>query len=206
MKMSFIKAALASIAISASSFASAGLITHQGSDWTEATTPAFGTLTTSVDEFFIDYGVDYTFGNTEGVFVDPPNALCGINSSGDCDLLTAVDGRIVDLGTTNQSSTSFISVVAGSSAQGTLLLEVFDLSMNLLGSATNTANGASAFSVDRNGAFDIAYFRVSGNDTWGLRSVTIESPLVAQVTEPSTFAILMLSMLGLASRRFRSNK
>ena len=197
-----LKATFAGLILSVSGFANAGLITHEGNDWTESLTPPFGTLTTSVDDFFIDYGVDYTFGNSEGVFSDPPNALCGINASGVCDLLTAVDGQIVDLGTTNQSFTSFISVTAGNAAQGTLLLEIFDISMNLLDTVVNGSSGTSSFSLDRGGVFDIAFFRVSGNDTWGLTAVSIESPM-SEVPEPSTLAIFALGIMGLASRRFK---
>ena len=203
MKYRFLKTLFAGLILSASSLTHAALVTHNGSDFTDAQTPAFGTLADAVGEFYIDWGVDYSYGNQEGVFNDPPAALCGINGSGVCDLLTAVDARIVGLGTTDQAFTSFVSVTAGNSAAGTLLLEVFDISMNLLGSALNPGSGASTFSVDRAGVSDIAFFRVSGDDTWGLRTVSIEAPTGAvDVPEPTSLAVLALGLLAMGSRRF----
>lgn len=207
MKFKFTKVFFTGLVLFISHFSQAALITHNGSDFTESLTPPFGTVTDVVGEFYINWGVDYSFGNQEGVFNDPPAALCGINLSGECDLITDADGRIVDLGTTSQSFTSFVSVTAGNASAGTLLLEVFDISMSSLGSATNGTSGTSTFSVDRLGIADIAFFRVSGNDTWGLKSVSIEAPVsnapapINDVPAPATLGLFVMGMFVLGKRR-----
>lgn len=186
--------------------ANAALLTHSAQDWTGPVTPAFGPLAAggAVGSFFIDKGVDYTFGNVEGVFSDPPLALCGINADGDCDLLTAVDGRIVVAGTLDQGLTSFLNVEAGFADDGTLTLEVFDLSMTLITSVLNGPplgpEGRTTMTIDRLGIFDIAFFRVSGGDTWGLDTLSLEAPIAAAVSEPFTSLLLGLGLAGLALR------
>ena len=183
--------------------AHAALVTHSAQDWTGALTPPFGSLVEAVDDFFIGSGVDYTFGNTEGVFSDPPEALCGINAAGVCDLVTAVDGRIVDLGTTNQAFTSYIMAEAGFAAEGTLTLEAFDIDGNLLASALNGPplgpNGRTTMEIDLGGSYSIAWFRISGDDSWGMNTLTIESPVAAP--EPASLALLGLGLLGVGFGR-----
>ena len=206
MKKIILKAAFVGATLLTSTWASAALITHNADEFTNTFTSPFGVLADPVGEFFIDSGVNYSFGNVEGVFTDPPAALCGINVMGECDLLTAVDAQIVALGTTNQGFTSFVSVTAGGSSANTLLLEVFNDSMDLLGSATNVNGGVDTFSVDLSNVFEIAFFRVSGDDTWGLQTVSIETPVSdghVDVSTPATLAIFSLGVFGLAARRFK---
>lgn len=190
----------------------AALITHVPGDRTPpvVVSSPFATVASGgvVGANFIDFGVDYSFGNVEAIFSDPPLAFSGVNSSNNVDLLTAVDGRIVLLGTTTQGLTNFISVVAGNSDANALLLEAFDLSGNLVGSATNAVGGATTFSVSTVG-YSIASFRVSTptSDTFGVRSVTLETPIAvvsSAVPEPSTVASLGLAgLIGLFARRRR---
>ena len=173
-----------------------------------APTPPFGTLVEPVGTQAIDFGVDYTFGNVEGIFIDPPAALCGINASGICDLLTSVDGRIVQLGTTLQGLTSFINLTAGSSAPGALTLSVFGLNNNLLATATGIGS-SGPFTISRPTA-DIAYFSIGGADTFGVGSVSIETPIAAAISsvpEPATWAIMLLGfgVAGAAMRRRRTS-
>src|ERR1041385_3292620 len=61
----------------------------------------------------IAFGVDYSFGNVEGIFDDPPLAFGGVAAGGKMDLLAGVDARIVTLNSLSQGLTDFVSVTAG---------------------------------------------------------------------------------------------
>ncbi len=147
--------------------------------------PPFGTLDSGgiVGTTKIAFGVDYSFGRVEGVFNDGDAlAASGVSDANLVDLVTLIDARIVVPNTVQQALTSHVAVTAGFASAGTLLLEVFDVNGVSLGSAVNGGNIAIPFSVDRGAAFDIASFRVSTpppTDTFGLRSVTIETPVAS---------------------------
>lgn len=171
--------------------------------------PAFGPLAAggTVGANYIAYGVDYTFGGVEGIFSDPPLAFGGVNGSNNLDLVSPVDGRIVVLNSLVQGLTNRIFVEAGFADPGSLLLEVFDIDGNLLDSEVNGLplgpNGRTTFEIIR-ANFDIASFRVSGNDTFGVNFVEIEEPQA--VPEPMTLAVFGLMGLvgagyGLRRRR-----
>ncbi len=187
--------------------ANAALLTHSAQDWTGTVTPPFGALVAGgvVGDFFIGSGVDYTYGNTEAVFSDPPLALCGLNGSDACDLVSDVDGQIVVAGSLDAGVTSFISIEAGFAAAGSLLLEAFEINEVLITSAINGApagpNGRTTLTIDRGGLFDIAFFRVSGADTYGVNTVTVEGPQA--IPEPAIIGLLGLGLLGLSLRRRR---
>lgn len=208
MKRSLV--ALAIVGLAATFSAQAALITHKPADAQTngvVESPALGALAAggAVGAALINFGVDYSFGNVEGYFSDPPLAFCGINASNNCDLLTAVDGRIVVPGSLSQGLTNFIQVEAGyfdNAGNGTL--SVFDIGMNLLASVNGSGlgpNGRDLFTISRFTA-DIAYFSMAGADLFGVNQVTIETP-VGGVPEPGTLALLGLGLAGLAATRKR---
>jgi hypothetical protein len=172
-----------------------------------AITSPGGALVQAVGTATISTGIDFTFGNQEGIFNDPPNAFCGINAAGNCDLVSAVDGRIVLLNSLTQGLTDYFYAEAGNSAVGSLTLSVFDLNNNLLASALNGlpngANGRTTFEISRASA-DIAFFSISGGDTFGVNEIRIETPLGA-VPEPATWAFMIFGFgaIGGALRRNR---
>jgi len=183
----------------------AATITHSPGDRVPpvVVSPAFGSLAAggTVGANYIDFGVDYTPGNVEGVFNDGVLAFAGVNGAGNLDLLTAVDGNIVVPGTLIPGLTSFVFVEAGFAGAGNLLLEVFDTDGLLLDSVVNGPplgpNGRQTMTIDRGGVFDIASFRVStpGNDTFGVDTVSIEDPVA--IPEPASVALFGLGVLGL---------
>ncbi|ARE39185.1 hypothetical protein RGUI_1044 [Rhodovulum sp. P5] len=190
--------------------ASAATLSHDADDFTGTKTPAFGTLADPVATFFIDQGVDYSWGNVEGVFADgAEGALCGINGSNSCDLVTDVDGRIVVAGTTTQGLTSSIIVEAGYAAAGSLTLSVFDVNMNLITSAVNGSpagpNGRQTMSIDLSGSNDIAFWSVSGADSYGVNYVEIGTPVsVGAVPLPAGLPLIATGMAAFAVARRRN--
>lgn len=173
-----------------------------------AITPPFGALAPggALGANYINFGVDFTFGGAEGFFDDGDvNEFCGINAAGNCDLLTGIDGRIVALGTLTSATSNFIFVEAGFAAPGTLLLQAFDSANNLIGSQANTAaigpNRRSVFFISTPG---IAFFSLTGNDTFGVAQISID-PRSAGIPEPATWAMMIMGFgaIGVAARRRR---
>ncbi len=188
------------VLIVASGSAQAGIISHVPNDMVPPVvkTPAFGTLAAGgiVGTAGIDFGVDYSYGGIEGIFDNgggDEGAIGGINGSNILDLVSDVDGAIVALGTTTPARTSYLSIEAGFAANGSLLLEVFDKSGTLITSVLNGLplgpHGRTTMTIDRGGVFDIAFFRVSGNDTYGVDQVDMEQPVI-----PAPGAILLGSI------------
>ena len=189
----------ASIAAIAAQPAAAQVVTTDANDLAVARTQPNSPLAQAVGTAAIANGLDFSFGNAEGVFADNAevDAICGINASGRCDLLTAVDGRIVLLGSTDQGFTNFFSAEAGISEEGALLLEVFGIDNGLLGSLSFTnailgPNGRGTASITRS-AFDIAFFRISGADSFGVNLISIETP-TGGIPEPATWGLMILGI------------
>ena len=164
----------------------------------------FGTVAEVVGTSYIGFGVDFSWGGDEGVFSDPPPAWGGVNGSGVVDLVSAVDGRIVVEGTTNQGLTDYFYAEAGFAAIGSLTLELFDISMNLIASVLNDdplgVNGRTTFSYTGAG---IAFFRISGLDSFGVNEISLNTPTAAVIPVPAALPLMLLALggLGLVARR-----
>ncbi len=140
---------------------------------------------------YIASGVDFTLFNSNppaGVFADPPDQFAGINDVGTLDLLTAVCGRIVELGTTTQGLTDFIGVAGGLVPGPTdLLLEAYDINGVLIGSSIADdgfdADGRHIAEVSDVGG-SIASFCMSTPtaDTFGVNNIYLNNPTAAPVT------------------------
>lgn len=187
MKRFLVLSTIVMMAISAR--APAGIISHVPNDMVPPVvkTPAFGVLAVGgiVGTAGIPFGVDYSYGGIEGIFDNgggDEGAIGGINAGNILDLVSDVDGAIVGLGTTTQARTSYLSIEAGHAADGSLLLEVFDLNGTLIASTLNGPplgpHGRTTMTIDRGGVYDIAFFRVSGNDTYGVDQIDMEQPVI----------------------------
>lgn len=170
--------------------------------------PPFGALAAGgeLGTNYIDFGVDFTWGGKEGWFDDGDvNEFAGVNAAGNVDLLTAVDGRIVLLGTTTQATTSVIFAEAGFAAPGSLKLEAFDLGGLLIATQFSTVavgpNNRSVWFINQPG---IAFFRISGNDTFGVAQISIDPRSIGPaVPEAATWAMMIagFGLVGFAARR-----
>jgi hypothetical protein len=158
---------------------------------------------------YIAFGVDFTYGGAEGIFIDPPLAFAGADSQGVLDLVSPVDARIVVAGTTTQGVTDFLFVEAGLSPTGSLTLTAFDAAGHIITSVLNGdplgPNGRTTFSISAAG---IAAFRVSGADTFAVDSITLgtPTPVVAQTPVPGTLPLLATALGGLAVSGWRKRK
>ena len=109
------------------------------------------------------------------------------------------------LGTLTSATSNFIFVEAGFAAPGSLLLRAFSSANVLIASAVNTAatgpNNRSVFFISTPG---IAFFSLTGNDTFGVAQISID-PRSAMVPEPATWALLIggFGAVGIVARRRR---
>ncbi len=170
--------------------------------------PAFGPLAAGgeLGANYINFGVDFTYGGKEGFFDDGDvNEFAGVNGSGNLDLLTGIDGRIVVLGTLTSATSNFIFVEAGFAAPGTLTLQAFDINNILIATQVNSAavgpNNRSVFYISTPG---IAFFSLTGTDTFGVAQVSINPQSIGgAVPEPASWAMMIggLAVAGAALRR-----
>ena len=169
-------------------------------------TPAIGQLAEggALGTNYTGFGVDFSFGNVEGYFDDSDVfQFGGINGEGVLDLLTAVDGRIVVRGTTTGTTTDFISVEAGFASPGQLILSAFDIDKLLIASVTNdTTLGLNSRSLLTLATPGIAYFSVSGAETFGVAQINIG----AVVPEPASWVLMIggFALVGQSLRRRRA--
>jgi|AraplaMF_Col_mMF_1032025.scaffolds.fasta_scaffold00123_46 hypothetical protein len=193
---------------------STGVSTASTISFTPSSVPAVAVSTTfggvvpggTAGANYIAFGVDFSYGGTEGIFRDPPLAFAGVNSGNIIDLVSPVDGRIVLPGTTTQGSTNFFSAEAGLSPPGALTLTVFDVAGNILQSVLNGnplgPNGRTTFSISIAG---IAAFRISGANTFGVDGITLETPsAVATTPIPAAISLFASALLGLGGLGLRS--
>jgi hypothetical protein len=166
-----------------------------------------------VGSLYSGFGVDFSLGGREGVFCDEylgrsctVQAFGGVNASGDLDLMTKVDGRIVVPGTLAQGLTSYFYAEAGYAAAGALLLTVYDIDGNDIGHAFNGdpvgAHGRTTFSITAPSA-TIASFAISspGADSFGVDVISLATPI--GVAEPASLALMAAGILGLGLMRRR---
>lgn len=168
----------------------------------------------------VAFGVDFSYGRSEGYYSDiDPNSLnsdsfvafCGINSAGDCDLSTGIDGRIVLAGTAIGGATSFLELEAGFfDEDSNPLLRIFDRDHNLLDSVAGVRSTSPTgqqqyapliFTSLRNGA-DIAFFDFGLSDGddyqgFGVNSITLEAPTAVPI--PGTLGLVGLGLLALGA-------
>ena len=162
---------------------------------------------------YVGFGVDFSSGGREGVFCDEylgwscrVPAFGGVNGSGDLDMNTEVDGRIVVPGTLAQGLTSHFYAEAGYAAAGTLLLTVYDIDGNDIGHVLNGdpvgANGRTTFSVTA-AAATIASFAISSPvaDSFGVDVISLTAPI--GIPEPASLALMGAGIFGLCLLRRR---
>jgi len=205
-------AAAATVGLSSAAFAAP--VTHSANDAAAVgvtLTPPFGTLIDDVADAYIGFGADYSWGNVEGIFADGPsvNGLCGINTAGVCDLVTDVDARIVLPGTTTQGFASSVFVEAGVATANALTLTVLDINLNVLASTGVTGsggpNGRGTATITRSVA-DIAYYIISGADTYGVNTVTLDiDGANAAVPVPAAALLFPAGAAFLARRRSKKS-
>ncbi|MEO8812933.1 MAG: PEPxxWA-CTERM sorting domain-containing protein [Caulobacteraceae bacterium] len=197
--------ALAAVMVGAAP-ASATLITFTPGDVAVPVSPPFGNLVPGGDlgTKYKAFGVDFTYGGVEGVFNDPPLAFGGVNASGQLDLVSPVDGRIVLLNTLTPATTDLLYAEAGSAAVGSLTLTVYDSLGNVLATALNGPpngpHGRTTFQINTPG---IAAFKISGADTFGVDEIHLDTPTGGGVPEPMTWALMLVGLggVGVALRR-----
>lgn len=165
-------------------------------------TDPFRPLNVPVGTFYLSEGFDFTFGSKEGVFNDVSAfGVCGINSQNICDLVSLVDAQIVHPNSTIQGLTNFLFAEAGTSPERTLTLTAFDINFNVVATALNGqplgSKNRTTFTIDRGGLFDIAFFSISGRDSFGVNVVTTGE--IQKVPGP-------LPILGFASALSVSSK
>lgn len=172
--------------------------------------PAFGTAACAITDQYSAGGVVFSNGTGTATFNDFPDAWGGISGLNTVDLLSPVQGFLVVLGSTTSGLTSSLSVEAGFSDPGDLLLEVFDAGNSLIASRVNGLdglgpNGRSLITLSVPG---IHSFSVSSpvGDVFGVDQIelgAISSVPVAGVPEPGSAWFIAIGLLGLLARRLR---
>jgi hypothetical protein len=164
-------------------------ILFQALDAPHPTCPPFGACppASQITTEYIGFGIDFTqFGGNPpvGVFEDPPDEFGGVNAQGILDLLTDVNGRVVELGTTSQGLTDIICMSGGFvGGPNDLLLEAFDAGGGLVGSSFaddgTDPDGRLIAIVDAGAGNNvIASFRVSTptGDSFGVLRICLNDP------------------------------
>ncbi len=164
-------------------------ILFQAADAPHPVCPPFGACPPAlqITTEYIGFGVDFTpfAGNPPvGVFTDPPDEFGGVNAQEILDLLTDVNGRIVETGTTTQGLTDIVCMSGGFvGGPNDLLLEAFDAGGGLVGSSfaddgTDADDRLIAVVDAGPGNNVIASFRVSTptGDTYGVLRICLDDP------------------------------
>jgi hypothetical protein len=165
----------------------------------------------AVSNQFNGFGVNFTGG--VAVFDDGLSlAFSGVDGAGIVDLLSPVNAFFTVAGTAFDAVTGFLSVEAGVSAAGNLLLEAFDINGVLIGSVVGDGNddGDNLGTVMELAVAGIHSFRVSmaNNDQFGVYQIEFGdlAPVdPGAVPEPATALLVLLAVAASAgSGRRRS--
>jgi hypothetical protein len=176
-------------------------------DAPHVTSPAFGPLAPGglIDDEYLGLGIRFSTITPTGIFSDGDvDAWGGVNGSGNVDLIADVTGRF-ELPGNVLAQTSLISVEAGHSFVGDLLLSVFDVNGNLLGSTLNDdgfgPHGRTLLTLSIPGIHSFIVSTPTG-DGWGVDQIEFNdlTPAAAPVPEPTTMALLGSGALGLVAK------
>ena len=121
--------------------------------------------------------------------------------------MTSVDARIVLPNTLTQGLTNYIFAEAGNAAPGSLSLIAYDALNQMLETQffnpPTGSNGRYTAIINRTSP-DIAYFSISGSDTFGVNIITIADPITQGQPVPGPLPLLGAGMAFSFSRKLRS--
>jgi hypothetical protein len=185
-----------------------GIVTPDSFAGPYCLSPAFGMATCAIGDEYKAGGLLFSqMGVETAVFNDPPDAWGGINGQGIVDLLAPVNGAIVVPGTITPAVTGYLAVEAGSAAPGNLLLTVYDVGGNILGSRVNGLDGTGPhgshliiLSIPGIRSFSVS---TPEQDTFGVDQIEVGSISGGGVPEPVSMVLVGSGLALLAYRRRR---
>lgn len=163
--------------------------------------PPFGAVVPGglVTNQYNPFGVN--FSTPAAVFSDPPLAWSGVNASNIVDLLTAMNVFFTLPNSLTDAVTNQLSVEAGNSAVGNLLLEAFDINGALLGSTINDDGiGPAGRTLATLNIPGMHSFRIStpARDSFGMNQIEFGDLVpVGQVPVPATLALALFGLVAL---------
>ncbi|WP_299082314.1 PEP-CTERM sorting domain-containing protein [uncultured Paraglaciecola sp.] len=194
MSIKMLKAALAGLVLSVSSFANAGLITFNfnGADNDLASViKTVNGVTLTASSF-----------SPDSLSTADADGLC-ISGGGE---IASFCGSLNDLTLTFSHAVKLISyevgyLSTGNSGANILFTQGLNFSLQSNFVDENTDNFTNQFNVVGNQSINVSASNLGGNGSLQFRQITIDDSV--NVPEPSTLAIFALGLMGLASRRFK---